>query len=117
MHLAVALHAVVVNALEALQQEGTVEVRLHSSGGEVHIEVADNGPGIAPEVRRHLFDPFFSARQAGRGLGLGLAKAWRIVTAHGGRIETASPAAPDHTSHGARGHPGALARIILPCAP
>ena len=51
------------------------------------IRIRDDGPGIKPEERRHLFDPFYSARQAGRGLGLGLSKAWRIVTNHGGRID------------------------------
>jgi signal transduction histidine kinase len=50
------------------------------------IHVSDNGPGIAPEHRQHIFEPFFSARQAGRGLGMGLSKCWRIVTNHGGRI-------------------------------
>ncbi len=58
--------------------------------GEVRIHISDDGPGIKPEERRHIFDPFYSARQAGRGLGLGLAKAWRIVTNHGGRIEVVS---------------------------
>ena len=56
---------------------------------EVRIHVRDDGPGLKPEERRHLFDPFYSARQAGRGLGFGLSKAWRIVTNHGGRIEVA----------------------------
>jgi signal transduction histidine kinase len=60
-------------------------------GGEARIEVRDDGPGIRPEERGHIFDPFYSARQAGRGLGLGLSKAWRIVTNHGGRIEAAEP--------------------------
>ena len=54
------------------------------------IRVTDDGPGITPEERRHIFDPFYSARQAGRGLGLGLSKCWRIVTNHGGRIEVES---------------------------
>ena len=48
--------------------------------------IADNGPGMDQNVLRHLFDPFFSGREAGRGLGFGLSKAWRIVTAHGGRL-------------------------------
>ncbi len=43
----------------------------------------DSGPGISPEHREHLFDPFFSGRQAGRGLGFGLSKAWRIIQMHG----------------------------------
>jgi signal transduction histidine kinase len=50
------------------------------------IRVSDDGPGITPDERRRIFDPFFSARQAGRGLGMGLPKCWRIVTNHGGRI-------------------------------
>jgi signal transduction histidine kinase len=57
---------------------------------EARIRIRDDGPGIQPEERRHLFDPFYSARQAGRGLGMGLAKAWRIVTSHSGRIEVES---------------------------
>jgi signal transduction histidine kinase len=56
----------------------------------VSIQIRDDGPGLRPEEREHLFDPFYSARQAGRGLGLGLSKAWRIVTNHGGRIEVES---------------------------
>ena len=56
----------------------------------MRIRIRDDGPGIKLEERRHLFDPFYSARQAGRGLGLGLSKAWRIVANHGGRIEVDS---------------------------
>jgi signal transduction histidine kinase len=57
---------------------------------EVRIQIRDDGPGMKPEECTHLFDPFYSARQAGRGLGLGLSKAWRIITNHGGRIEVES---------------------------
>jgi len=59
-------------------------------GKQIELRIADNGPGITPEERRHIFDPFFSARQAGRGLGMGLSKCWRIVTNHGGTIEVDS---------------------------
>jgi len=89
VQLHVALGALVVNAIEAVGKKGRVEVRVESSGQEALVHVMDDGPGIPPEVRRHLFDPFFSGRQAGRGLGLGLSKAWRVVRNHGGRIEVA----------------------------
>lgn len=96
VQLAVAVKALVVNAVEAIGRSGRVEVSVRTLvGGDasdwdeqaaVRIEVRDNGPGIRPEVRTHLFEPFYSGREAGRGLGFGLPKAWRIVTAHGGRI-------------------------------
>ena len=56
------------------------------------LSVPDTGPGIPPEIRPHIFDPFFSGREAGRGLGLGLSKAWRIVELHGGTLAVDSPA-------------------------
>ena len=73
--------------------------------GMAEIAVRDNGPGIPDEVRRHLFDPFYSGRAAGRGLGLGLSKCWRIVTNHGGRVEVDS----DPCS-------GTTLRLLLPLA-
>lgn len=94
--LGVAVAALVKNALEAIGEQGHVEVAVrvvHVAGEhKAEIVVADNGPGIAPEVRRHIFDPFFSGREAGRGLGFGLSKCWRIVTDHGGSVVVASPA-------------------------
>lgn len=67
------------------------------------LTVTDTGPGIPADVRPHIFDPFFSGREAGRGLGLGLSKAWRIVELHGGKIQVKSKL----TS-------GTTFRIILP---
>lgn len=88
--LGAALHAVVTNALEAVGTGGHVEVSTHerSAGGQrwAELTVADDGPGISDQVRRHIFDPFFSGREAGRGLGFGLSKCWRIVTDHGGQV-------------------------------
>jgi signal transduction histidine kinase len=78
------------NAMEAIGREGTIELSADVDGHEVRLHVSDDGPGIPPEERRHIFDPYYSARQAGRGLGMGLSKAWRIVTNHGGRIEVES---------------------------
>ena len=81
--------AVCQNSLETLGNGGHIEIEIE--GREIaKIHIRDNGPGIKPDERRHIFDPFFSARQAGRGLGLGLSKAWRIITNHGGQIEVSS---------------------------
>jgi signal transduction histidine kinase len=91
--IAVALRSLCVNALEALVSGGTIEITLEApSEGMVRITVADNGPGIPAQARAHVFDPFYSGREAGRGLGLGLSKCWRIVTMHGGSVEVSSAA-------------------------
>jgi signal transduction histidine kinase len=88
--LGVAIHAVLLNALEAAGNGGRVEVSVAITGSrddtKAEITVSDNGPGISEQVRGHMFDPFFSGREAGRGLGFGLSKCWRIVTDHGGEI-------------------------------
>ena len=52
----------------------------------LQVSVQDNGIGVDARVRQHLFDPFFSGREAGRGLGFGLSKSWRIIEQHGGDI-------------------------------
>jgi signal transduction histidine kinase len=88
--LTVAVRALCQNALESLGHRGRVEVAVTDADGEVRIMVSDDGPGILPEQRPHIFEPFYSARQAGRGVGMGLSKCWRIVTEHGGRIEVQS---------------------------
>lgn len=84
--LIVALRAVCDNALNALEGGGRIEVAARADGDWVEVTIRDEGPGIPPEVRRHLFDPFYSGRASGRGLGLGLSKCWRIVTNHGGSV-------------------------------
>ncbi|GAB6187879.1 sensor histidine kinase [Thermopirellula anaerolimosa] len=90
VQVATALTALVKNAVESAAEGGRVVVTLHAREEEAAFEVRDNGPGISPEQRRHIFDPYYSARQAGRGLGLGLSKAWRIAQMHGGAIDVDS---------------------------
>jgi signal transduction histidine kinase len=107
VHLRVAIGAIVTNSLEAIGEGGRIEIELRrDSAGSTRLTAAkavhdvdvaqiviwDTGPGIPPAIRPHIFDPFFSGREAGRGLGLGLPKSWRIVREHGGRIEVESPA-------------------------
>ncbi|MEM7456924.1 MAG: HAMP domain-containing sensor histidine kinase [Planctomycetota bacterium] len=53
----------------------------------VAVSVTDNGPGPSADALRHMFDPYFSGREAGRGLGFGLSKAWRICEINGGMLE------------------------------
>jgi signal transduction histidine kinase len=94
--LAVAIRALVTNALEATGEGGHVRVSVRQTeiGDEslAEINVRDDGPGISTKVRERMFDPFFSGREAGRGLGFGLSKCWRIVTDYGGRIVVEQPA-------------------------
>lgn len=85
--LQTAIECLLRNALEAAPQGGRVScsvVLLDSD--QVQVIVEDNGPGPDPAWQEHLFDPFFSGRQAGRGRGLGLSKVWRIAELHAGRI-------------------------------
>ncbi len=90
MQMQVALRAMCRNSAEAIGVDGRIELEVTADADEICISVRDTGPGITPQERRHIFDPFYSARQAGRGLGLGLSKAWRIVTNHRGRIDVES---------------------------
>ena len=82
---------IINNAFQAMPQGGDLQIRLDASlDGEVFIEVADTGSGIAPEHLDKIFEPFFSTKDAGNGTGLGLSISYRIVHNHGGRIEVES---------------------------
>ena len=75
------------NAREAVQlTRGTIWLRLCREENAWNIIVKDDGPGISEEIRPLIFDPYYSGRQAGRGLGFGLPKAWRIMQLLGGSI-------------------------------
>jgi two-component system sensor histidine kinase AtoS len=75
----------VENALQAVGETGRITVRLRRAGGSrLQIEVEDTGPGVVPEIRDRIFEPFFSTKTAGSGLGLALVK--RIAEDHGGGV-------------------------------
>ena len=86
--LASAIKSLIVNSVEAIGSDGLIQVEIDSSDSNgVCLEISDDGPGIDPEIGANIFDPFFSGREAGRGLGFGLSKAWRIAQMHGATIE------------------------------
>lgn len=86
------LRALVRNALESLRTGGEIALTIRSEANFAVIEVRDDGPGISAAIRPLIFNPFFSGREAGRGLGNGLAKCWKVVEMHGGTIAIDSPA-------------------------
>jgi hypothetical protein len=78
--------ALLQNCVDAMES-GTITISWTAQLGQIRIEMADTGPGIATDILPVIFDPFFSGREAGRGLGFGLSKAWRIAQVHHGSLE------------------------------
>jgi PAS domain S-box-containing protein len=79
-----------VNASQAIVEHGVIRVVTGVEGGEVWVDIIDNGVGIAPKVMARIFDPFFTTKPIGTGTGLGLSLSYRIVQRHRGRIEVDS---------------------------
>ncbi|MDI6732262.1 MAG: ATP-binding protein, partial [Candidatus Margulisbacteria bacterium] len=79
---------IIQNAIQAMPSGGQITVKTYAENTSPIIEIADNGPGIPPEIQEKIFDPFFSTRHAGTGLGLSIA--YRIIREHGGDIKVTS---------------------------
>ncbi|MFW6052043.1 MAG: ATP-binding protein [Myxococcota bacterium] len=83
-----------LNAADAIEGQGTIRVELGpdpESPDRVLLAVQDSGPGIAPEVREHLFEPFVTTKPTGQGTGLGLAVCHTLVERMGGTIRAVEP--------------------------
>ncbi len=80
----------ITNGLESLDAGGTVRVTVDRQGNRARLVVEDDGCGMTEEVRKHLYEPFFTRRRSGQGTGLGLSITYRIVEEHDGQIEAIS---------------------------
>jgi two-component system NtrC family sensor kinase len=99
--------SLLLNAMDAMREQGTVELRTRRGGDArtVLAEVVDHGEGIRRADLPKIFEPFFTTKAPGRGTGLGLSICYAIVAEHGGRIEVDSTPGE-----------GSVFRIVLPRA-
>lgn len=104
VRLTQALLNLVINAMQAVERQGRIEISVSLAGEVMVVKVRDSGPGIPPEKLPAIFDPYFTTKPEGNGLGLWIAQ--QIVTTHGGSIQVLN--APEG---------GALFTMVLPLKP
>ena len=95
----------ILNSCRAMPDGGRIHVQIQEAADQVLIRFSDTGPGIAPEAREAIFDPFFTAWPSAEGTGLGLSICHEILQVHDGKIELANT-----------GRSGAAFLITLPRA-
>ncbi len=86
--LEMALENLMINALDAMPDGGTLLLTTEKMEGEVRITISDTGTGIPSEVMETIFEPYVTTKE--KGTGLGLAIAWRMIDNHGGKIDVMS---------------------------
>jgi PAS domain S-box-containing protein len=79
-----------LNAKDAMPEGGQLRITSWTEDSRVRIEIRDTGVGISPDHLRHIYDPFFTTKEPGRGTGLGLAVSYGIIHEHAGRIQAES---------------------------
>ncbi|MEB3196672.1 MAG: ATP-binding protein [Candidatus Sericytochromatia bacterium] len=89
-HIQQVLMNLIVNAVQAIPEKGTITLRSRATEAHVTLEIQDNGTGIPPEVLPRIFEPYFSTKGPGEGTGLGLCITKRIIEKHGGRLHVES---------------------------
>jgi two-component system, cell cycle sensor histidine kinase and response regulator CckA len=82
--------SLVLNAREATNPSGCINIRTETLRSQVRLTVSDDGCGMSPETRRHIFEPFYTTRGLALAAGLGLSTVYGIVNQHGGHIEVES---------------------------
>ncbi len=86
--LRTAISHMVANAIDAMPTGGRLEITSYDGGGAFELEVADSGPGLNDEALRRAFEPFYSTKR--EGAGMGLAAVQRIAEAHAGKVVAAN---------------------------
>jgi two-component system NtrC family sensor kinase len=81
-----ALIAILVNAVEAMPEGGTITVSLNQEMNNAVIRISDEGKGIAPDILPHIFEPFFTTKDKVKDTGLGLAVVYGIIQQHNGKV-------------------------------
>jgi len=81
---------ILVNAAQAIEKEGTIQIATRFDGKYVEVVVTDNGCGIPVQYMGKIFDPFFTTKEVGKGTGLGMHLAYNIIKKHGGTIAVES---------------------------
>lgn len=95
-HLHQALLNLAINSRDAMPKGGTIRIATSTDSlrptERVELRISDTGSGISPEVLPHVFEPFYTTKQGGKGTGLGLASVWGTIQRHGGAITVGSRA-------------------------
>ncbi len=81
---------ILTNAIQAIDNEGTITIKTKTEKGTLSVSVSDNGKGMREEDLPHIFDPFFTTKDPGKGTGLGLSIVQRIIKEHNGSINCKS---------------------------
>ena len=81
---------ILINAKQAVGEEGTVTISTRHENGNIYVSISDNGVGIPEENLRKIFDPGFTTKGVGVGTGLGLSICYKIMQAHLGSITAES---------------------------
>lgn len=79
-----------MNALQSIEGAGLVEISTFEQDGMITASICDTGCGISPVLLDQIWDPFFTTKEVGKGLGLGLAVTYNIIKKHGGEIQVES---------------------------
>jgi len=95
---------IIGNSIDAIENEGVIEIETRSVQDHVEVSIKDTGKGIPPEIIDKIFDPFFTTKTVGKGVGLGLSITFGIIKEHNGKIDVKSEV-----------NTGTVFTISLPC--